>query len=309
MSDLNNYKNVEPLALMEQMEIMQAELEQLPTLSEWQKVQELLQEQATQIQEQSLIIRQQAEQIEKLNANDSYLTENQKLKKENADLAARIKTAESEKASALAQADYAKKHVRTEQIKVPTYFSKCSVCKEESLMKEIEKQKQKQEKLRCYLYAFEVLVGIVVAFTAFREETFWHDFKAFFTGLWDILSVNGTALYKGYSALSQLVVSGIEKGVLQDVLYWILLLLLCLINFGGMFLLIRWIRNSWKEKVLESINPLTASASIILLLIVVYLGEFVKMLLPMNLLGLWILGTIAIIGVSMYMMDCIRYRR
>ena len=28
MNDLNNYKNVEPLALMEQMEIMQDELEQ-----------------------------------------------------------------------------------------------------------------------------------------------------------------------------------------------------------------------------------------------------------------------------------------
>lgn len=309
MSDLSNYKNVEPLALMEQMEIMQAELEQLPTLSEWQKVQELLQEQATQIQEQSLIIRQQAEQIEKLNADDSYLTENQKLKKENADLAARIKMAESEKASALVQADYAKKHVRTEQIKVPTYFSKCNVCKEESLMKEIEKQKQKQEKLRFYLLVFEVLVGIVVAFTAFREKTFWNDFKAFFTGLWDILSVNGTALYKGYSVLSELAVNGIEKGVLQDVLYWILLLLLYLLTFGGMFLLLRWIWNSWKEKVLESINPLTASASIILLLVVVYLGEFVKMLLPMNLLGLWILGTIAIIGISLYVMDCIRYRR
>ena len=60
---------------------------------------------------------------------------------------------------------------------------------------------------------------------------------------------------------------------------------------------------------LEPINPWTASASIILLPIVVYLGEFVKMLLPMNLFGLWIFGTIAIIGISIYMMDCMKYRR
>lgn len=57
------------------------------------------------------------------------------------------------------------------------------------------------------------------------------------------------------------------------------------------------------------INLWTASASIILLLIMVYLGEFVKTLLLMNLLGMWINGTIAIIDISIYVMDCIRYRR
>lgn len=66
---------------------------------------------------------------------------------------------------------------------------------------------------------FEVLVGIIIVFTAFHEETFWNDFKAFFIGLWDIVSVNGTALCKGYSTLSKLAVSGIDNSVLQNVLY------------------------------------------------------------------------------------------
>ncbi|MFW5651677.1 hypothetical protein [Acetivibrio ethanolgignens] len=51
---------------------------------------------------------------------------------------------------------------------------------------------EQQENLRCYIFTFEVLVEIVVAFIAFCE---------------------------GYSALSRLAVSGLEKGVLQDVLY------------------------------------------------------------------------------------------
>lgn len=258
MSDLNNYKNVEPLALMEQMEIMQDELEQkdatiasletqfkqLPTLSEWQKVQELLQEQATQLQEQSLTIRQQAEQIETLNADDSFQKENQQLKKENADLAAKIKTAESEKASALAQAEYAKKHVRTEQVKVPTYFSKCTVCNKESLLEEIKAQKKKQDNWRYYLVAFEVLAGIVIIFTAFKEKVFWQDFKNFFVVLWDILEVNGTALYNGYRVLSELTVVGIENATLQEVLYWLLPLLLFFATFAGIYFLLRWI---WKS--------------------------------------------------------------
>lgn len=323
MNDLNNYKNVEPLALMEQMEIMQDELEQkdgqiqmlqkqleqLPTLSEWQKVQELLQEQTTQLQEQSSTIRQQAEQIETLNENDSLQKENQQLKKENADLAAKVKTAESEKASALAQAEYAKKHVRTEKVKVPTYYSKCIVCDKESLQEEIEVQKKKQENLRYYLIAFEVLVGIVILFTAFKEKVFWQDFKNFFIVLWDILEVNGTALYKGYSTLSGLAVAGIDNATLQCTLYWILLLLLFMVNFAGIYFLLRWIWKSWQEKVMAAVNPFTISLSVLLLLVVVYLGEFVKLLLPMNLWGLWIIGTIVIIGIAIYVMDCISYRR
>ena len=97
MSDLKDYKCVEPMALLEQMEVMQDELEQkdgqiwilqekisqLPALSEWQEAKLLMQEQTTLLQEQSLTIQQQAEKIVTLNENDKYLSENQKLKKEN----------------------------------------------------------------------------------------------------------------------------------------------------------------------------------------------------------------------------------
>lgn len=60
---------------------------------------------------------------------------------------------------------------------------------------------------------------------------------------------------------------------------------------------------------MAAINPFTISLFVMLLLVVVYLGKFVKMLLPMNLWGLWIIGSVAIIGISIYVMDCISYRR
>ena len=148
MNDLNNYKNVEPLALMEQ----------------------------------SLTIRQQAEQIETLNANDKYLSENQRLKKENEALAVK-----EEKARL--QLKFAKERVQTKEVRVPTYYHKCTTCKKDSLKAELKNQKEQMEKMKLILTAFEILVGIIIVFTAFNEEVFWKDFKHFFIGLWHIIEV------------------------------------------------------------------------------------------------------------------------
>ena len=323
MSDLNNYKNTDPFTVMKQMErmleeleqkdttitLMEKQLNQLPTLSEWQRAQALLREQTTQLQEQSSTIRQQAEQIGMLNESDSFQKENRQLKKENTDLVARVKAVESERNLALAQAEYAKKHIRTEQVKVPTYFPKCAVCDRETLLGRIKSQKKKQEQLRYYLAVFEVLVSIVITFTAFEEKVFWQDFRNFFVTLWDILERNGTVLYNGYSALSELAVAGIDHTILQGALYWILLLLFFCATFAGIYSLLWWMRKSWEEKVKAAMNQVTTSLSVLLLLVVVYLGEFVKLLVPMNLCGLWLIGSIALIGISIYVSDCISYRR
>lgn len=323
MNDLNNYKNVEPLALMEELELMQdeleqkdtqiremqKELEQLPTLSEWQKVQELLQEQATQIQEQSSTIRQQAENIKKLNVDDRYLTENRQLKKENEHLSARLQEAENERDYALAKVEFAKSQIRVEHVKVPTYYEKCNSCDKNWLERQIEKQDERYKKQRLLLRAFEVLVFIVIVFTACQEQVFWNDFKAFFIELWKVLSVVGTAIYNGYSSASGFVTGRISNATVQSVIYWILLVLLFALTVGGLYLLFQWIWNESKEKLMKAGNPYTIAILILLLLVVVYLGEFVKQLWPMNLVGLWLVGMVVIIGVSIYVMECKENRR
>lgn len=316
MSDLKDYKCVEPMALLEQMEVMQDELEQkdeqirllqeelelLPSLLEWQEAQGLLQDQTTQLQEQSLTIQQQAEKIVTLNENDKYLSENQKLRKENKELAAKEE-------STRLQLRFAKERVQTKEVRVPTYYSKCTTCNKDTLKAELKKQKDKMEKLQFYLTAFELLVGIMIVFTAFNEKVFWKDFKAFFVGLWHIIEVNGTALYNGYTEMSKYVTAAIENEMLHNVLYWLVLVLLLAVTFILFCLPFYFMRKAWREKLLETVNLLTIALSLLLLLIVVYLGEYVKLVLSMNLLGLWLIGTIIIIAVCIYVADCMKYRR
>ena len=163
--------------------------------------------------------------------------------------------------------------------------------------------------MKFVMSAFEMLIGIVIVFTAFNEEVFWKDFKAFFVGLWHIVEVNGTALCKAYTEMSRYVTAPIENGMLQNGIYWILQILLWAVTFILFCLPFYFMWKSWKEKVLEATNVFTIALSLLLLLIVVYLGEYVKAILSMNLLGLWMIGTIIIIGSGIYVIDCIRYRR
>lgn len=165
------------------------------------------------------------------------------------------------------------------------------------------------EKFQFYLTAFELLVGIVIAFTAFNEKVFWKDFKTFFVGLWHIIKVNGTALYNIYTEMSKYVTAAIENEMMHNVLYWLVLLLLLAVTFILFCLPFYFMRKAWREKLLETVNLLTIALSLLLLLIVVYLGEYVKLVLSMNLLGLWLIGTIIIIAVCIYVTDCMKYRR
>ncbi|MBQ8166477.1 MAG: transposon-encoded TnpW family protein [Lachnospiraceae bacterium] len=114
---------------------------------------------------------------------------------------------------------------------------------------------------------------------------------------------------KAYTEMSRYVTAPIENEMLQNGIYWIVQLLLWAVTLILFCLPFYFMWKSWKEKILEATNVFTIALSLLLLLIVVYLGEYVKAILSMNLLGLWMIGTIIIIGSGIYVIDCIRYRR
>ena len=149
----------------------------------------------------------------------------------------------------------------------------------------------------------------LIPFLKDAQQHLKFKYKAFFVGLWHIIEVNGTALYNGYTEMSKYVTAAIENEMLQNVLYWLVLLLLFAVTFILFCLPFYFMWKAWRGKILEAVNLLTIALSLLLLLIVVYLGEYVKLVLSMNLLGLWLIGTIIIIAVCIYVTDCMKYRR
>lgn len=52
----------------------------------------------------------------------------------------------------------------------------------------------------------------------------------------------------------------------------------------------------------------TVSIAILLLMVVVYLGDYIRMILPMNLLLLWIVGVGVLLVAGIYVVECNKYR-
>ena len=197
MNDLRGYRDSELLAMLEQMEQMQAELtektqtiqaleselQQLPTLSEWQNVQVLMQEQTTQLQEQSLKIRRQAEHIVKQNESDRILKDNERLRLENEEMTDKANAALHKQKQAEQDAAYARSHMKIKEVEVErkVLYEKCKNCKQSLLDKKITNYHKRKEYLENYLFLFMMLCTTTMILTAFQQEAFWKDTVDFFT--------------------------------------------------------------------------------------------------------------------------------
>lgn len=52
----------------------------------------------------------------------------------------------------------------------------------------------------------------------------------------------------------------------------------------------------------------TVSIAILLLMVVVYLGDYIRMILPINLLLLWLVGVGVLFVAGIYVAECSKYR-
>ena len=52
----------------------------------------------------------------------------------------------------------------------------------------------------------------------------------------------------------------------------------------------------------------TVSIAILLMMVVVYLGDYIRMILPMNLLLLWLVGIGILLAIGIYVAECNKYR-
>ena len=52
----------------------------------------------------------------------------------------------------------------------------------------------------------------------------------------------------------------------------------------------------------------TVSIAILLLMVVVYLGDYIRMILPMNLFLLWLIDVGVLLAAGIYVAECSKYR-
>lgn len=323
MNDLRDYKDSDLLAMLEQMEQMQAELtektqtiqaleselQQLPTLSEWQNVQVLMQEQTTQLQEQSLKIRRQAEHIVKQNESDRILKDNERLRFENEELTDKADAALRKQKQAEQEAAYARSHMKIKEVGVErkVLYEKCKNCKQSLLDKAIVSYRNRKEYLENYLFFFMMLCTTTMILTAFQQEAFWKDTVDFFTTFLNSCGEVLEMIADAECGLAQLLADMISQPIWRNVVYWIALALLFIITGILLFFICHMAWDKYRKKIRSGINMWTVSITILLLMVVVYLGDYIRMILPINLFLLWLIGVGVLLAAEIYVAECKEY--
>ena len=99
----------------------------------------------------------------------------------------------------------------------------------------------------------------------------------------------------------------ISQPIWSNVVYWIALALLFTITGILLFFICHMAWDKYRKKVQSGINMWTVSAAILLLMVVVYLGDYIRMIVPINLFLLWLVGVGALLAAEIYVAECKEY--
>lgn len=151
------------------------------------------------------------------------------------------------------------------------------------------------------------LVSVTVL-SAIRQKVFLGDLTAFFETLKHGILIPADRI-DHLSRWTADITKGIEQPVLSSVLWWIIqvgipLSVFILIILLLVILIKRYGRDLWKK----GINKWNCSFSAMILCLFVFCGEYVKVIMPFNLVSMWVILNIVSIGTAWYRYVCDEYK-
>ena len=173
---------------------------------------------------------------------------------------------------------------------------------------------------RCHRkeYVYDLLSGYVAWITFFllfvtvlsavRQKVFWGDLTAFFEALKNGILILSDRI-DHFSKQTADITKGIEQTILSSVLWWIIrigipLSVVILIILMFAILIKRYGRDLWKK----GINKWNCSFSAMILCLFVFCGEYVKVMIPFNLVSMLVILNIVSIGTAWYRYVCDEYK-
>lgn len=153
--------------------------------------------------------------------------------------------------------------------------------------------------LTSYVAISGVLAVGVSILSLIRQKTFWGDFRAFWGTTGNIIALMAKNVLKGVQRVSGLS-SKIPQPTAAAIVYWLVfvvlfVLLAGVIVFGG-----RKLYQVAAEPVSEGVDPWNVSVAALLLLLVVFFGDYVKRFIGFNLFGMWCIAAIVLLGIGMF---------
>lgn len=108
--------------------------------------------------------------------------------------------------------------------------------------------------------------------------------------------------------LAELISGIIRQPIWSNVVYWIALALLLILTGILLFFICHKVWDKYRKKIRSGINMWTVSAAMLLLMVVVYLGDYIRLIFPINLLLIWLISVCVLLAVGLYVVECNKYR-
>ena len=209
--------------------------------------------------------------------------------------------------------DYALSHQKKVEIPVekPVLYQKCGNCKQTAYLKAKEKYDMQREKLagryKTKTAMYEALMFLLIwysvsttLFQMIRSKIFISDCVVFFDTIATFIqTIAGWIILTGKNMAQ--ISNGISNPVVAGIVYWLIRILICggclvgagiLVAFIGIKIAGLYKKYCW--------DMITILVTLISLEIAIYFGDWIKTVLPINMLFLLLLVQLVYVGIRWY---------
>ena len=209
--------------------------------------------------------------------------------------------------------DYALSHQKKVEIPVekPVLYQKCGNCKQTAYLKAKERYDTQREKLagryKAKTVMYEALIFLLIwysvsttLFQMIRSKIFISDCVVFFDTIATFIqTIAGWIILTGKNMAQ--ISNGIFNPVVAGIVYWLIRILICGGCLVGAGILVAFIEIKIAELYKKCCwDMITILVTLISLEIAIYFGDWIKTVLPINMLFLLLLVQLVYVGIRWY---------
>ena len=209
--------------------------------------------------------------------------------------------------------DYALSHQKKVEIPVekPVFYQKCENCNQTAYLKAKERYDTQREKLagryKAKTVMYEALMFLLIWYSAsttlfqmIRSKVFISDCGRFFDTIATFIQTIAGCIVPTGKNVAQ-ISDGISNPVIAGIIYWLIRILICggclvgagiLVAFIGIKIAGLYKKYCW--------DMITILVTLISLEIAIYFGDWIKTVLPINMLFLLLLVQLVYVGIRWY---------
>lgn len=162
----------------------------------------------------------------------------------------------------------------------------------------------KQGILSGYVTGLSLLLLFISAFSLIRQKVFLSDLTQFGKALWNgIVALADTV--NAISLQATTIAKQIPKPIIATIAWWIIRTGIPLVTIAILITIITiLIKRYGKTIIKKGINRWNGSLSVVILTVFVYFGDYMKKFTEFNLIGMWLVADVLLIGIAWYKFGC-----